>query len=79
MTSRGSLLPIPRPNNKPCDHLHWSGRRCSQKVRKGQDMCGLHKRHLYVDGIPTQECRECDLMREAFPIRRTLDAEVNTP
>ena len=64
------ILPIPRNRTKPCTHVHYSGRRCSQRIKLGTDFCGLHKRY---DRRGATICDECTAMLEAFPIRKTLE------
>lgn len=50
---------ILRGRSKPCKHIHVSGRRCSQRVKKDPrvSFCSLHQ-----DPV----CRECASMLGAF-------------
>lgn len=45
-----------------CTHVHVSGRRCAQRVRRGtpDTLCGLHPRPLL------SSCSECQSMMDAF-------------
>lgn len=43
-----------------CRHTHVSGRRCGQRVPKGNRYCDLH-------GDPARyHCAECDSMKQSF-------------
>lgn len=65
-----TLLPIPRRKARACTHVHYSGRRCHNRIGPSVDFCGLHKR-FRKDGSTI--CQECDDMLSAFPIRKRAE------
>lgn len=64
------VLPIPKRVTKACTHVHYSGRRCAQRIKPAADFCGLHKAYR-LDGSTV--CAECDDMLRAFPIRKRAE------
>lgn len=57
---------------KRCQHVHVSGRRCSQPIAPNRKLCGLHPDRLEAteSGQLVAVCAECrDMMKPFTPLR----------